>query len=264
MTVVTPRTTVDVTRYVMYRADTNADGKVNRTDVVNNGKLAAGLLAIRGAQQLTASSVRSIVARHAGADGVVSDREYARLSASIRRTTGRMADRFSNVPPPAPSTLQVIGGFIAAADATYDGKIDAKDLAAGSDMARAVLEIAQRDSLDPLSMLEAIDAMPLPTRPERVGQFLTSASWMHEQYISQSSTLGDTGRGGMRALDRNQDLLLTAADGVGAQRVLRAAKKTTMRERDLETLYRRYDVRGVNGSTTPDGRLDWEEIVSLP
>jgi hypothetical protein len=260
-----PTSIADVTRQLMYRADSDWNTRLDKTDVARDGKLAKALMSLAGNGTVaTHKQVTRFVASFAGSDKVVSDADYLRMSSAIGRITSRLPSKTTYPKHQLPDLATAVRGMLSVADANYDGVVDRKDIAAQSDMARAVMEVSGRSKLDAKTMALAIKARGEKDLPAKIKAFIFESYGKLHEYGQNDLSMGDLGRAAIIAFDSNQDMRLTSSDGSIARNLLRAAEKSSLREHEVAVLYERYDVRKTNGESGADGRIDGQELPTLP
>jgi hypothetical protein len=265
-TFVVPRTKSEVARYVLYRSDRTTDGVIDAEDAAHRSQISPTLLRMTGAERLDLAGLERFVAKYAGSDGIVSDREFLNMSRAIRRN---MRENWVEQPPEYLLTASKAAHYLISwGDVTYDGRIDQRDVAGGSDVAKAVLQMNRATSLDVTALTKAAAAVQPEYEGEaeasRMGRFLTSISQTINALARDSLSTPDMARAALSTFDTNEDLVLTAEDGTMASITLRDAGKQLLRDRGVFLLYsRKYDTQGPNGRPGPDGRMNEAEIMAL-
>jgi hypothetical protein len=249
-------------REIMTRADAYPDSTLAPGEMTGGNKLGIAMLTLMGRKFASEERVRGWVESHAGRDGRISTGEFEAISAAIRGVTQTLPAGPVYNWPSVQHPLGVVTRFLARrADVDLDGIVGPRDVAAGSAYAAATLETLQLHSATHASLEPALRRrFPSDNPNASAGKLLNDVLLNVVERGRVSISIGDWTRGDLRMWDTNQDLQLTAADGPSARRTLALAGIEQARSADLTASVAAFDVRSLDGTTTPDGRLDASEM----
>lgn len=251
-------------REIMTRADAYADTQLTPGEMTGGNKLGIAVLRLMGRTFASEDRVRGWVETFAGQDGRISSGEFEAISSAIRGVTQTLPPGPVFTWPQVQHPLGVVTRFLLRrADVDLDGIVGPRDVAAGSDYATALLETLWLRSATHATIEPALRRrFPSDNPNASAAQLLYDVQRNVVERGHVSISVGDWARGDLRMWDTNQDLQLTEADGSSARRTLRLAGLDRARSADLTPSVGAFDVRRLDGSVGPDGRLDSTELLT--